>query len=307
MEEFDRKCAYCSSKLGITDHGNIEHFYPKSVYPEKALDIENLLIACHICNVSKAAKFPLDSNGNPLLLNPRIDNFDEHIALFDDGVMQAKSERGAATIDTLKLNRPELIECRRYEIIERSYYEQSAVQEIDPFDVFDESLSKIKALNAIPLESSNGIHQYFNNLLYANIITALETLLTDVFVAKVQSARKYLQSFVETFHDFKQERFDLREIFERFESIEEKANKSMRDVIYHDLPKVQGMYSDTFGIKFPYIGDIYKIVFIRHDLVHRNGTKKSGGAHEIKSDDVVNLCTMVEGFVAELKEEMSKI
>lgn len=307
MDEFNHKCAYCGSKLGITDHGYIEHFYPRSIYPEKSLDLDNLLIACQICNVSKSAKFPLDDNGKPLLLNPRTDSYGEHIALSDDGLLHSKSERGAATIEILNLNRSELVERRRYEIIERKYYEMSPAQEINAFDVFNESLSKIKILNATPLDNSNGIQQYFSNLLYANVITALETLLTDVFIKKVQSNKKHLRKFVETFHDFKQERFDLREIFERYEAIEDKVNKSMRDVIYHDLPKVKGMYVDTFGIKFPDIADIYKIVFIRHDLVHRNGTKKNGEVHAIKSDDVISLCAIAEFFVSELKSEINKI
>lgn len=305
MEEFDGKCAYCDSKIGVTSHGNIEHFYPKSLYPEKISDIDNLLIACQICDMSKAAKFPLDSDGNPQLLNPRSDKFEEHIDLASDGTLHGVTEKGRVTVDILKLNRPELIERRRYELIEREYYSEKSVEEVNAFDVFGESLAKIRELNIVSV--GNGAEQYFNNLLYANAITALESLLTDAFISKVQSNKKYLRSFVETFHDFKQERFDLREVFERFESIEDKAYKAMRDVIYHDLPKVKGMYFDTFGVEFPHIGDLYKIVFVRHDLVHRNGAKKSGGSHDISSDDVAALCEMVESFVSELKIEMDKV
>lgn len=304
MEEFDGKCAYCDSKIGISSHANVEHFYPKSLYPEKTFDIDNLLIACQICNVSKAGNFPLDSDGNPQLLSPRTDKFKDHIELISDGTFCGVTERGRVTIDTLNLNRPELVERRRYELLEREYYSEKSVKEIDAFDVFGESLLKIRELNVISI--GNGAEQYFNNLLYANVITALESLLTDAFISKVQSNKKYLRSFVETFHDFKQERFDLREVFERFESIEDKAYKAMRDVIYHNLPKVKGMYLDTFGIEFPHIEDLYKIVFVRHDLVHRNGAKKSGGSHDISSDEVNQLCNLVENFVSELKVEMDK-
>ncbi|MDO8336379.1 MAG: hypothetical protein Q7T74_06395 [Candidatus Saccharibacteria bacterium] len=305
MEEFEGKCAYCDSRVGVTSHPIVEHFYPKSLYPEKIFDVANLLIACQICNISKAANFPLDSDGNPQLLNPRTDNFENHIELTSDGRFDGITEKGRVTIDTLNLNRPELVERRRYDLIEREYYSEKSVKEVDAFDVFSESLSKIRELNVISV--GNGAKQYFNNLLYANAITALESLLTDAFISKVQSNKKYLRSFVETFHDFKQERFDLREVFERFESIEDKAFKCMRDVIYHDLPKVKGMYVDTFGVELPFIGNIYKIVFVRHDLVHRNGAKKSGGSHNISSDDVTQLCDLVESFVSELKLEMDKV
>lgn len=305
MEEFEGRCAYCDSRVGLTSHPVVEHFYPKSLYPEKFSDIDNLLIVCQICDISKAANFPLDSDSNPQLLNPRTDRFADHIKLTSEGRFEGITQRGRVTIDTLNLNRAELVERRRYELIEREYYSEESVEEIDAFDVFGESLSKIRELNVISVE--NGAKQYFNNLLYANVITALESLLTDAFISKVQSKKKYLRSFVETFHDFKQEKFDLREIFERFESIEDKAFKSMRDVIYHDLPKVKGMYFDTFGVEFSNIGNLYKAVFVRHDLVHRNGAKKSGGSHNISSDEVIQLCDLVENFVRELKLEMHKV
>ena len=64
----------------------------------------------------------------------------------------------------------------------------------------------------------------------------------------------------------------------------------MRDVIYHDLPKVSGMFRDALGIELPNIGEIYKSVFIRHDLVHRNGKTKDGDQHAIKQENIASLC-----------------
>ena len=66
-EFFSGKCAYCGSRLGLTDAGRIDNFYPRSKYPEKADSVENLLLACHFCDASKADRFPLDDQGNPLL------------------------------------------------------------------------------------------------------------------------------------------------------------------------------------------------------------------------------------------------
>jgi uncharacterized protein (TIGR02646 family) len=233
LEEFDRKCAYCGSPLGLTDNGHVEHFYPKSEYPERMLDADNLLIVCQICNISKAAFFPLDDDGNPILLNPRIDDFTTHIELQIDGTYVGLTERGTLTIDTLNLNRPQLVERRRYELYESQYYADRD-DPVDVFKVFHDSLEKIALLNSMHLENANSTEQYFNNLLYANVITALESLLADTFITYVKANKVHLRNFVETFHDFEKEKFNLREVFLKYEGIEEKALQSIRDVIFHN-------------------------------------------------------------------------
>jgi len=43
MEEFDGKCSYCDSRIGLTSHGNIEHYYP-NIYTDTHLKIDQLPI-----------------------------------------------------------------------------------------------------------------------------------------------------------------------------------------------------------------------------------------------------------------------
>ncbi len=72
VKMFHGKCAYCESKTTVGTYGAIEHFFPKSVYIDLTFEWSNLLLSCDICNDAnhKGTKFPLDSNGNPLLINP---------------------------------------------------------------------------------------------------------------------------------------------------------------------------------------------------------------------------------------------
>jgi len=69
---FQGKCAYCESKIDVITYGAIEHFRPKSKYPELTFAWSNLLLACDRCNDAghKGDRFPLDGGGNPLLLDP---------------------------------------------------------------------------------------------------------------------------------------------------------------------------------------------------------------------------------------------
>ncbi len=67
------KCVYCESPSAQT----VDHFWPKTDYPAKMFDWENLLAACRDCNSEKRTEFPLD-NGEPRLIDPTRDEPLEH-------------------------------------------------------------------------------------------------------------------------------------------------------------------------------------------------------------------------------------
>ena len=161
-KEFDNKCAYCGSPLGITDFGNIEHFYPVSKFPDQAINPDNLLFVCRVCNISKANKFPVDATGSPLLLNPKTDNFEEHIRQNPDGTLSSLTERGEVTIKLLNLNRAGLVEARKSREIEKVYYSEFDSAPPDTYNVFKESMLKIQYLNAHDVFQ---ITKNFNNIL----------------------------------------------------------------------------------------------------------------------------------------------
>ena len=106
------KCAYCESAIGITSRGDIETFQPKSMFPILAYDWDNLLVACSICNANKGNKFPVDDKGAALLVNPAFEEPSESIDFDESGMAIPVNVRGEVTIQTLALNRPDLIRAR---------------------------------------------------------------------------------------------------------------------------------------------------------------------------------------------------
>ena len=60
------RCMYCEDSRGT----DVEHFWPKRRYPERAFRWLNLLWVCAGCNRVKSARFPRDAAGQPLLIDP---------------------------------------------------------------------------------------------------------------------------------------------------------------------------------------------------------------------------------------------
>jgi len=64
-----QRCMYC-----LDSHGSdIEHFWPKAVYPEHMYQWANLLLCCTHCGRLKGHQFPLLGN-NPMLVDPTAEN-----------------------------------------------------------------------------------------------------------------------------------------------------------------------------------------------------------------------------------------
>ncbi|MBI5558340.1 MAG: TIGR02646 family protein [Deltaproteobacteria bacterium] len=111
---FHDKCAYCESKISHIAYEQIEHFRPKSKFPELTFEWTNLLLSCPICNglAYKGDHFPEETEGGPLI-NPCEDMPDEHLDFVFDldarlATVVGKTARGETTKKLLGLNRDDL-------------------------------------------------------------------------------------------------------------------------------------------------------------------------------------------------------
>jgi TIGR02646 family protein len=97
------RCMYCEDSQGT----DIDHFRPKSAYPEHTFSWPNHLLACARCNSNhKRDQFPLDEAGNPLLIDPTADDPTKHLSFSPTtGMYVGEDRKGATTIDVFALNR----------------------------------------------------------------------------------------------------------------------------------------------------------------------------------------------------------
>lgn len=103
------KCMYCESKISHVSYPNVEHIAPKSKYPEKIFEWENLGLACQVCNTCKGTKY--HPNNPPI--DPYDDDPSDHVYAFGETLRpKPGSDRGKITIRDVDLNRAGLIEAR---------------------------------------------------------------------------------------------------------------------------------------------------------------------------------------------------
>jgi len=107
VESFRGLCAYCE----VTARGEVDHFRPKSKFPELVYAWSNLVFACHDCNMLKRNKWPgrgyVDPCAKTQPARPEIFfNFDLLTGeiLVKSGLSPIRHSKAADMIKDLRLN-----------------------------------------------------------------------------------------------------------------------------------------------------------------------------------------------------------
>lgn len=146
-----------------------------------------------------------------------------------------------------------------------------------------------------------------DKLLFANIITCLETYLSDALINIVLNNENYLKRFVENFKDYKDNSLKLCDIFKKMESLKKQVKEDLFALMYHNLPKIKEIYKTTLNIDFPNnIGDVMKKIYVRHHLVHRNGKDRDGNQIIITKDELNQTYDLIFKFVKEIDNQFKE-
>lgn len=138
------RCMYC-----IDSHGSdIEHFRPKTPYPQHAFQWTNLLLCCTECGRLKGSQFPVH-RGRPLLIDPCVEDpwryldFDPETGNLTsrfDVRANNWSAKGSKTVEVLMLDQREAVAAgyqagfRRLSAIVRTTLGNGAIDEQRFFD-----------------------------------------------------------------------------------------------------------------------------------------------------------------------------
>lgn len=133
-QRFNNQCGYCGvSEDDVGARLTIDHFQPLS---RGGMDEQtNLIYCCHACNDFKGAYW--GTAPEQMLLHPLNDDLTLHI---DENLRHhliSLTPRGRVYIQTLNLNRPELIQHRK-----KVYYQKLQLQVIA--ELYAEALLKIQ-------------------------------------------------------------------------------------------------------------------------------------------------------------------
>ena len=157
---------------------------------------------------------------------------------------------------------------------------------------FTSDMDNIKSLVDVEGVSAGELQDVLYRLLYANVVFALETYLSDNFKKRILSNSALMRSFVETTPKFKETKIYVSDVYQKLDGMEKYIKEYFLNFIWHRLNDVKKTYCETMKIEFPDIKIMHKAVGMRHKIVHGSGDNVS-----ITRDDVLRIIESATKFV----------
>ena len=172
LEMSNEKCCYCECKVGSGEREmHVDHFKPKSIYPDLVVKWENLLPSCPHCNKEKSSH---DTGAEPIV-NPSEDDPREFFYLKDYRYYcfdNADSSIARRTLGVLSLNDSTENVYKRYLIGNELH---SKIDEIAELAIENEKILKTKTTmrNRIRNGCKNILKQGFPEAVYSAFMATL--------------------------------------------------------------------------------------------------------------------------------------
>ena len=184
-------------------------------------------------------------------------------------------------------------------------YISSVLDNKDSYSTFCSSMDDIHEL----MEDSTVFNSYSDilcKMLFIQIIVCLETYLSDTLINEIQENEEMLDRFILKFKEYNEKKISFSDIKAAYENRRKTAVTDLLNIQYHNIAKVRAIYQcvyDSEDLGFDNT-DIYKLIGIRHELVHRNGKDKQGNPINLHKFDVDEAYHVVHSFVDNIRSKL---
>lgn len=153
------------------------------------------------------------------------------------------------------------------------------------------SLDELNTLNST---SENPVLQ---RMIFASVITTMEAYLSDTMKSHVLNRDAIKRRFVESHasNSFSK-KIPKNEVFSFLDDLKRTLNDEIDQISFHNIDTVKDLYKRVLLCVFPEenLSKLRPAIFMRHDIVHRNGKKADGNIISVSHQDVVELIELVK-------------
>lgn len=179
----------------------------------------------------------------------------------------------------------------------------------EPFDIFMNSYHRTGDI----LAEHGGEYgaNLINRMVFAQQVSALEAYLGDTLQKYVDEKPDAMLRLLKEDKELAKQSFPIIEVAEKTNLVRDAVQSYLRAIIYHNLPKVDFLYSAAFGIRILRDKEdnakLLQAIIHRHDCVHRNGMDKNGVALTVFTKEYVQeTADLMRRLVESIEADISK-
>ena len=149
----------------------------------------------------------------------------------------------------------------------------------DPYGIFISTYEQMIDLIEIEISWPKD-EQVIARMVFVQLISAMEAFLADTLITSVLEERPRINALLAADKEINKQNFSLRDIAADETLVERHVREYLRKIIYHNLGKVQFLYSAALDLDVKTNDEdwahLHKAILSRHDCVHRNGYDSEG-------------------------------
>lgn len=146
----------------------------------------------------------------------------------------------------------------------------------------------------------------YRRLLFANVISALETYLSDTFINRVFNDADLLEKYIGSDPAFRDRKIPFKDVQKEAANLDATVRRELLDVVWHNVGKIKAMYGSVLGIDIGDLSEVAAAIQTRHDIVHRNGRQRDGQIVDISPKDVKDLVAAADALVDHIEEALHR-
>ncbi|MCC0180286.1 hypothetical protein LEO76_01745 [Aeromonas hydrophila] len=167
------------------------------------------------------------------------------------------------------------------------------------YNDFIHSLCELSTLNKVNKSA------LIQRMIFLNVITSMETYLSDTMKRHVLNRHAIKRRFVESFNAFNKN-IKESDVFGFMDGLDKKLVDEIDGISFHNVDKVSGLFKNVLLCYFPEgkIPELQNYIQIRHDIVHRNGRSTDGLMVTVTQDDVNKVIRLVHRVVKHIDKQI---
>lgn len=176
---------------------------------------------------------------------------------------------------------------------------------VNPYSIFKNSHEQTTALLTDHGREDGDF--LLNRMVFSHQITALEAYLGDTLINEVMRDADALRRLIAEAKELVEAKYSLHQIANFPDLVQTTVRAYLRDILYHNLEKVDVLYKIALGVKLLSLAKdkprLFKAINLRHDCVHRNGFEKDGNELKVFTKPFVHTTAdLIRDFVDSVEE-----
>ncbi len=174
----------------------------------------------------------------------------------------------------------------------------------EPLATLKERLTQ--AMEVLNLQGPAAARARAEQLVYAGLITDLESFLWETASYWVNNEPDVLNEFIDKVGKFQNPQFSLSQVRKwEGEWFRREVNLYLQNLVWHNEKAVNQVFAEGLGVKLKSWQFLRKALETRHHIVHRSGHDKDGRPIQIMRDEIVQLRSDIDAFAESIHHQLS--